>query len=132
MDRTRRGCGPSLCTRDRAARDDHASCTPFPGPPRCPSGGDVPAWLLRTRGPCYDRPRPIDRTRRCEGLSIGTVEIALIAALVLVLFGPTRMAEMLRSFGKVTREVRKAVADVRRELEEASRVDDKDDSQTRR
>jgi len=65
-------------------------------------------------------------------LSIGTVEIALIAALVLVLFGPTRMAEMLRSFGKVTREVRKAVADVRRELEDASRVDDQHDSHTKR
>jgi TatA/E family protein of Tat protein translocase len=54
-------------------------------------------------------------------LSIGTGEILIIIALALVLFGPQRMVEISKTLGRATREVRRAMAEVRHEIEEAAR-----------
>lgn len=56
-------------------------------------------------------------------LSIGTGEILIIITLALILFGPQRMVEISRLLGKTTRDVRRAIADVREEIEEAARTE---------
>ncbi len=60
---------------------------------------------------------------RCHILDIGTTEIAVILILVLVLFGPDRIPQVLRSFGKVMRELRKTLSDVQTEIEDAAKKD---------
>ncbi len=55
---------------------------------------------------------------------IGTVEVVIVAALVLILFGPDRMPEILRSFGRATGQLRKAVSEVHAEIEDAAKNDD--------
>lgn len=52
---------------------------------------------------------------------LGFTEIILIVVLILVFFGPERLPEMARSAGKLLREFRGAMNEVRRELEEAER-----------
>jgi hypothetical protein len=54
-------------------------------------------------------------------LSIGTGEVLIIIALALILFGPARMVEISKLLGRTTRQVRRAIADVRQEVEEAAR-----------
>jgi sec-independent protein translocase protein TatA len=48
---------------------------------------------------------------------IGGSEVLLIVILVLVLFGSKRMPEFARGFGKVMREFRRAVDELKREIE---------------
>jgi Tat protein translocase TatB subunit len=59
--------------------------------------------------------------------SIGTVEVVVLAALVLILFGPQRMPELLRTLGKAAAELRRAMASVTHELEEAARLEEPPD-----
>jgi Tat protein translocase TatB subunit len=51
---------------------------------------------------------------------IGTGEFLIVAGLALVLFGPNRMPELFRSFGRATNELRKAMSNVQAELEDAA------------
>lgn len=48
---------------------------------------------------------------------IGGSEVLLVAVLVLVLFGSKRMPEFARGMGKALRELRKAAAQIRQEIE---------------
>jgi sec-independent protein translocase protein TatA len=48
---------------------------------------------------------------------VGGSEVLLVVLLVLVLFGSKRMPEFARGFGKVMRDFRRAVDDIRREIE---------------
>lgn len=48
---------------------------------------------------------------------VGGSEVLLVMLLVLILFGSKRMPELARSFGKVMRDLRRAVDDIRREIE---------------
>jgi sec-independent protein translocase protein TatA len=67
---------------------------------------------------------PLRETGRIEMFGgVGGSEVLLIAVLVLVLFGSKRMPEFARGVGKAAREIRKAVAQIRREIE--SSVPDK-------
>jgi TatA/E family protein of Tat protein translocase len=66
-----------------------------------------------------------DSSRRCAILGVGTAEILLIVALVLILFGPGRMSEIVRSFGRASHEIRKAMLEVRTEIEDSTRTDDR-------
>lgn len=55
------------------------------------------------------------------------MEAVVLAALVLILFGPQRMPELLRMLGKATGELRRAASSVTRELEDAARIEDPPD-----
>jgi TatA/E family protein of Tat protein translocase len=48
---------------------------------------------------------------------IGGSEVLLIVLLVLVLFGSRRMPELARGLGKLMHEARKAVDEIKREIE---------------
>jgi sec-independent protein translocase protein TatA len=48
---------------------------------------------------------------------VGGSEVLVVVLLVLVLFGSKRMPEFARGLGKAMREVRKATAQIRREIE---------------
>lgn len=48
---------------------------------------------------------------------VGGSEVLLVAVLVLVLFGSKRMPEFARGAGKAMRELRRAVAQIRQEIE---------------
>jgi sec-independent protein translocase protein TatA len=48
---------------------------------------------------------------------VGGSEVLLVVLLVLVLFGSKRMPEFARGFGKVMRDFRRAVDDIKREIE---------------
>lgn len=49
--------------------------------------------------------------------AIGTPELLVILALVLIFFGPKRLPGLAQSLGKGLREVRKAAEEVRREFD---------------
>ena len=78
--------------------------------------------ISRRRAPCYDREHDSD-AGVLPILSIGSTEILIIIALTLVLFGPERLMEISRVLGRAMREVRRAIADVRQEVEDATNVD---------
>lgn len=63
-------------------------------------------------------PRP---DQEASIFGIGGIEVLLIVTLVLILFGPQRMHEIVRTLAQVTREVRRVMSDVREEIEEAVR-----------
>lgn len=48
---------------------------------------------------------------------VGGSEVLLVVLLVLVLFGSKRMPEFARGFGKVMRDFRRAVDDIKREID---------------
>jgi len=54
---------------------------------------------------------------------IGGSEVLLIVLLVLVLFGSKRMPEFARGFGKIMRDFRRAVDDIKREVERPQAAD---------
>jgi sec-independent protein translocase protein TatA len=54
---------------------------------------------------------------------IGGSEILLIVLFVLILFGSKRIPEFTRAMGKVAREVRKAVNQVRDEIDKSTSID---------
>jgi len=49
--------------------------------------------------------------------NLGTGEIVVIAILALIVLGPRRLPELASGIGKVIREIRKATADIRGEIE---------------
>lgn len=48
---------------------------------------------------------------------VGGSEVLLVVLLVLVLFGSKRMPEFARGFGRVMRDLRRAVDDIKREID---------------
>lgn len=54
---------------------------------------------------------------------IGGSEVLLVLLVVLILFGSKRIPEFARTMGKATREVRKALDQIRDEVDTASRID---------
>jgi TatA/E family protein of Tat protein translocase len=54
---------------------------------------------------------------------IGGSEILLVLLVVLVLFGSKRIPEFASAMGKATREVRKALNQIRDEVDTAGRID---------
>ena len=54
---------------------------------------------------------------------IGGSEILLVLLVVLVLFGSKRIPEFARAMGKATREVRKALNQIRDEVDTAATID---------
>jgi len=54
--------------------------------------------------------------------TLGFWEIAVIAIVVLVFFGPRRLPEIGRSVGKTLREFRRGMNEVKREFEEVERM----------
>lgn len=59
---------------------------------------------------------------------IGPLEIAAVALLALVVFGPQKLPGMARSAGKALNELRRAAAEVKREVDSGLREEDSDDS----
>ena len=57
---------------------------------------------------------------------IGGSEILLVVLGVLILFGSKRIPEFARVLGKATREVRKAVQQIRDEIDVSSSIDPPD------
>ncbi len=53
--------------------------------------------------------------------NLGISELLIVAVLVLLLFGPRRLPEMARSAGRILRQLRRGVNEVRRELDEMDR-----------
>ncbi|CAN5595807.1 hypothetical protein BH23BAC1_BH23BAC1_19330 [soil metagenome] len=49
---------------------------------------------------------------------LGGGEIAVILAIILIFFGPKKIPEIARSFGRGIREFKKASEEIRNELEE--------------
>jgi sec-independent protein translocase protein TatA len=54
---------------------------------------------------------------------IGGTEILLVVLVVLVLFGSKRIPDLARTLGKASREVRKAVNQVKAEIDKAGDID---------
>lgn len=55
---------------------------------------------------------------------IGGAEILLVVLVVLILFGSKRIPDLARTLGKATREVRKAVNQVKSEIDKATTADE--------
>jgi len=53
--------------------------------------------------------------------NLGISEIAIIAVLILLFFGPERIPEMARTVGQIMREFRRGVNEIQRELQEVER-----------
>jgi len=51
--------------------------------------------------------------------NLGFSELLVVGIIALLLFGPDKLPEMLRLFGKGMREFRKAVSDVENEIKES-------------
>ena len=49
--------------------------------------------------------------------TIGPVEIVVVAAFALIVFGPERLPEIARNIGKAIRELRRMASDVRDEFD---------------
>lgn len=56
--------------------------------------------------------------------NIGTGEIIVIGLVILLVFGPKRLPEILRSFGKGLREVKKSMSEVENEIKKSMDTDD--------
>ena len=54
---------------------------------------------------------------------IGGTEILLVVLVVLVLFGSKRIPDLARTLGKASREVRKAVNQVKAEIDKTGDID---------
>jgi sec-independent protein translocase protein TatA len=55
---------------------------------------------------------------------IGGSEILIIVLVVLILFGSKRIPDLARTLGKATHEVRKAVNQVKAEIDKSTTVDE--------
>ncbi len=55
---------------------------------------------------------------------IGPMEILIVGAIALIVFGPQRLPEMARAFGKAAAELRRMATEVRSEFDSGLRVDD--------
>lgn len=56
--------------------------------------------------------------------NIGPFEVIIILLIALIVVGPGKLPEVARSMGKATREFKKATTNVKREFEEAIRIED--------
>lgn len=56
---------------------------------------------------------------------LGTWELALILVVALIFIGPNKLPDLARNLGKGMREMRRAMAGFEREVQEASRLDDR-------
>jgi TatA/E family protein of Tat protein translocase len=54
---------------------------------------------------------------------IGGSEILLVVLVVLILFGSKRLPEFARALGKATREIRKAVRQIKDEIDKNTSID---------
>jgi TatA/E family protein of Tat protein translocase len=54
---------------------------------------------------------------------IGGTEILVVVLVVLILFGSKRIPDLARTLGKASREIRKAVNQVRDEIDKATPLD---------
>jgi TatA/E family protein of Tat protein translocase len=54
---------------------------------------------------------------------IGGSEILLVVLVVLILFGSKRIPEFARALGKATREIRKAVGQIKDEIDKSTTID---------
>ncbi|MCC6548960.1 MAG: twin-arginine translocase TatA/TatE family subunit [Ignavibacteriaceae bacterium] len=63
--------------------------------------------------------------------NIGTGEIIVIGLVILLVFGPKRLPEILRSFGKGLREVKKSMSDVETEIKKSMDTEDKPKDNTK-
>ncbi|GMU85013.1 MAG: Sec-independent protein translocase protein TatA [Ignavibacteriales bacterium] len=63
--------------------------------------------------------------------NIGTGEIIVIGLVILLVFGPKRLPEILRSFGKGLREVKKSMSEVETEIKKSMDTDDKPKDNTK-
>lgn len=59
---------------------------------------------------------------------IGPLEIAVVALLALLVFGPQKLPGMARSAGKALNELRRAASEVKHEVNSGLREEDSDDS----
>ena len=53
--------------------------------------------------------------------NIGLPELLIIAAIALIVFGPNKMPELARAFGKAMREFKKATEEVKESFEAETR-----------
>lgn len=60
--------------------------------------------------------------------NIGTGEIIVIGLVILLVFGPKRLPEILRSFGKGMREIKKSMSEVENEIKNS--MDDDNDKKS--
>ncbi len=62
---------------------------------------------------------------------VGLPEVAVIAAIALVIFGPKRLPELGRNLGKTLKSLQKASSEFENELKSAiEETDDKENSET--
>ncbi len=54
---------------------------------------------------------------------IGPLEILIVGAIALIVFGPQRLPEMARAFGKAAAELRRMATEVRSDFESGFKVD---------
>ncbi len=62
---------------------------------------------------------------------VGLPEIAVIAAIALVVFGPKRLPELGRTLGKTLKSLQKASQEFENEIENAMSEDNKDNEKTK-
>ncbi len=56
---------------------------------------------------------------------LGGTEVLLILAVVLIFFGPKKIPELARGLGRGIREFKDATKEIKNEIEEGVKVDDK-------
>lgn len=61
--------------------------------------------------------------------SIGPLEILVVGVIALIVFGPERLPQIARSFGRALNEFRRQAGDIRAEFESNFEDDDDDDLQ---
>jgi Tat protein translocase TatB subunit len=59
--------------------------------------------------------------------SIGPLEILMVGAIALIVFGPQRLPEMARTVGRTLSQLRRMASDVRQEFESGLALDDVED-----
>jgi Tat protein translocase TatB subunit len=59
--------------------------------------------------------------------SIGPLEILMVGAIALIVFGPHRLPEMARTVGRTLSTLRRMASDVRQEFESGLSLDDVED-----
>ena len=85
-----------------------------------------PLWVKGSALPCGGRPRYADSTMP---LGIGWQELVVVLAIVLVIFGASRVPEVGRAMGKGIREFRSAVTGGKdEEPSDASASEDKSEA----
>lgn len=55
---------------------------------------------------------------------IGPLELAVVAVIALIVFGPNRLPEMARSFGKAMSEFKRQANDIKKDFESGLKEDE--------